>query len=85
MTEKEAAILDKKIETLKNKVFKIKHEYEDMLEQLNELIIQKHPERQEDQIKERLWKAYQHSNKDINLIIDFIENGPDEDDYAASF
>ena len=74
MTEKERQALDKKIEELEKKVSKVHVEYEAMLEELNDLLIQRYPERQEDAIKERLWNAYKKSNKDINFIIDFIEN-----------
>ena len=81
LTEKEIAALDKKIEALKPEVHKAHQQYETLLEQLSELIEARYPERQEDAIKERLWKAYKNSNKDIDLIIDYIENGPDDDDY----
>lgn len=81
MTEKEAAALDKKIEALKPKIRKAHRAYEDLLEQMNDLLIQRYPERQEEQIKDRLYQAYRQSNKDIDFIIDFIENAPDEDDF----
>lgn len=81
LTEKEIAALDKKIETLKPKVHKAKETYDTLIEQLASLIEARYPERQEDAVKERLWKAYKNSNKDIDFIIDFIENAPDEDDY----
>ncbi len=81
MTEKERQALDKKIEALEKKVSKVHIEYEAMLEELNDLLIQRYPERQEDAIKERLWKAYKKSNQDIDFIIDFIENSDDENDF----
>ena len=81
MTEKEQQALDTKIEALEKKVSKVHVEYEAMLEELNGLLIQRYPERQEDAIKERLWNAYKKSNNDIDFIIDFIENADDEDDF----
>lgn len=81
MTVKEAAALDKRIERLQDKIIKVKHEYEDMLEQLNDLMEQRNPEKKEEAVKERLWKAYSHSGKSLDFIIDFIENAPDDDDY----
>lgn len=81
MAEKEQQALDKKIEALKPKISKAHKTYEDLLEQMNELLIRRYPERQEDAIKERLWNAYKQSDKDIDFIIDFIENAPDEDDF----
>ena len=81
MTDKEAAALNKKISVLQDKIIKVKHEYEDMLEQLNDLMEQRNPEKKEEAVKERLWQAYSHSTKSLDFIIDFIENSPDEDDY----
>ena len=52
-----------------------------MLEQLNDLMEQRNPEKKEEAVKERLWQAYSHSTKSLDFIIDFIENAPDEDDY----
>ena len=71
----------KKIDLTEQKLLKAKREYDALLEQMNELLIQRYPERQEEQIKDRLYKAYQHSNKSIDFIIDFIENADDEDDF----
>ena len=81
LTDKEIAALDKKIELLTPKVHKAKETYDDLIEQLAALIEARYPERQEDAIKDRLYKAYTHSNKDLDFIIDFIENAPDDDDY----
>lgn len=81
MTDKEAVALDKRIEQLQDKIIKAKHEYEDMLEQLNDLMEQRNPEKKEEAVKERLWQAYQQSGKSLEFIIDFIENAPDDDDY----
>jgi len=81
ITEKEAAALDKKIEALEPKVHKAHQQYETLVEQLAKLIEQRYPERQEAAVKDRLYKAYANSNKDIDFIIDFIENAPDDDDY----
>ena len=81
MTEKERQDLDRKIEALEKKVSKAHVEYEAMLEELNSLLIQRYPERQEDQVKKRLWEAYRHSGKTVDFIVDFIENADDEDDF----
>ncbi len=47
------------IEALEKKMLKAKKEYDALLEQMNELLIQRYPERQEVAVKDRLWKAYQ--------------------------
>ena len=81
LTQKEIEILDKKIEELEPKISKAKKEYDDLINQLSELISQRYPERKEEAIKNRLYEAYKRSNKTIDFIIDFIENAPDEDDF----
>lgn len=81
LTEKEIAALDEKIAALEPKVHEAKRTYDDLIEELAKLIEARYPERQEDAIKDRLYQAYIHSNKDIDFIIDFIENADDEDDY----
>lgn len=81
MTTKEIAALDKKMEALKPKISKAKKTYDDLVEQYAVLLERRYPERKEDAIKEKLYKAYKSSNKDIDFIVDFIENAPDEDDY----
>lgn len=68
MTDKEAAAPDKKISVLQEKIIKVKHKYEDMLERLNDLMEQCNPEKKEEAVKERLWKAYQHSTKSLDFI-----------------
>ena len=53
----------------------------DLVGQYAALLEQRYPERQEDAIKDRLYQVYKNSNKDIDFMVDFIENAPDEDDY----
>ena len=47
MTDKERASLDKRIEQLQTKEYKKKREYDDLLDQLSDLLDQRYPERQE--------------------------------------
>ena len=81
LSQSEITALDEKIAALEPKVHEAKRTYDDLIEELAKLIEARYLERQEDAIKERLYKAYTHSNKDIDFIIDFIENAPDDDDY----
>ena len=78
MTEKEQQALDKQIEATERKLLKTKKEYDDLLDRMNDLLTRRYPERQEAAIKERLWKAYQNSHKDIDEIVEFMEEGPDD-------
>jgi hypothetical protein len=50
---------------------------------MSELLDQRDPERREEAIKNRLYDAYRRSGKNVDFIIDFIENADDEDDYWA--
>ncbi len=81
LTPEEIASLDKKIASLESKVFKAKEDYDELIEQLSELVRQRYPERQEEAVKDRLYKAYKRSGKSIDFIIDFIENADDEEDF----
>ncbi len=81
MTQKEIDSLDKEIEALGPKISKAKKDYDDLINQLSELISQRYPERKEEAIKDRLYEAYKRSNKTVDFIIDFIENASDEDDF----
>lgn len=79
MTPKEIAALDKKIEKLKPKLHKADAEYNALAEQMSALLEQRYPERKEEAVKQRLYDAYKKSGKTLDLIIDFIENAPDDD------
>ena len=48
MTEKKMAALDQQIERLQAKISKLKHEYDVLLEELNELMAKRYPEKQEE-------------------------------------
>ncbi len=81
MTPKEIAALDKKIEKLKLKLHKAGAEYDSLCEQMSALLEQRYPERKEEAVKQRLYEAYKKSGKSLDLIINFIENAPDDDDF----
>ncbi len=83
MTQKEKDVLDKKIEALKPKISRAKDTYDSLLTEMSELLDQRYPERREEAIKNRLYDAYRRSGKNVDFIIDFIENADDEDDYWA--
>ena len=79
MTEKEQQTLDKQITLTEQKLLKAKKTYDALLNQMNDLLTRRYPERQEAAIKERLYHAFLNSNKDIDEIVEFMEEGPDED------
>ena len=78
MTEKETAALDKKIESTEKKLLAAKKTYDSLLNQMNDLLTRRYIERQEAAIKERLYNAFRNSNKDIDEIVEFMEEGPDD-------
>ena len=58
MTEKEQQALDKQITLTEQKLLKAKKEYDTLLNQMNDLLTRRYPERQEAVIKERLYHAF---------------------------
>ena len=83
LSEKEIAELDKKIEDLQNKVYKVKKEYDSLTDQLSDLLIRRYPERQAEYIKDVLYDAYSRSHKSLELIVSYMlsENLDDEGAY----
>lgn len=72
--KKRLASLDRKIERLQGKVAKAHAEYEALIEELSDLLTERYPERQEEYIKDALYKAYQKSNKSLEMIVSFMLN-----------
>ena len=82
LSEKEKKTLDKKMEALKPKISKAKQQYEELVSLYAELLDQRHPEQQEEQVKETLFRAYLKSERTLEEILAFME-GYDEDDFLA--
>ena len=81
LTEKEKLELGKQIARLEPKVFKVREEYEKLLDQLAELHDRRHPERREKAIKETLYKTYLKSQKSLEQVINYMmRRSSDEDD-----
>ena len=65
MTEKEQQTVDKQINLTEQKLLAAKKTYDTLLNQMNDLLIRRYPERQEAAIKERLYHAFLNSNKEV--------------------
>ena len=79
LTEAEKKKLDRKIEQLVKRISKIHQEYDTLTEELEEVLLERHPERREERIKETLYHAYQKSSRSMEEILVFMES--DEGDF----
>ena len=79
LTEAEKKKLDRKIEQLEKRISKIHQEYDTLTEELEEVLLERHPERREERIKETLYHAYQKSSRSMEEILVFMES--DEGDF----
>lgn len=71
--KKRIEALDKEIESLQDKVFKAKSEYDALVEQLLELVEQRYPERKEEHLKETLYNAYRKSDWSLEEVLSFLD------------
>lgn len=86
MSEKELIEADKKklnqkIEQLKKKVSKAREEYDALIEELEQLLLERYPERKEENIKKTLYAAYQKSHRSMEEILAFMEGRDDDIDW----
>ena len=77
LTEAEKKKLDRKIEQLEKRISKIHQEYDTLTEELEEVLLERHPERREERIKETLYHAYQKSSRSMEEILVYkdVRNG----------
>ncbi len=75
LTEKEKMeLLDKKIEQVQEVVFEKHREYQKAADELKKLLDERHPERIVEEKKQKLYDAYLESGRDLDEIIDLIQN-----------
>ena len=82
LPEKEKKALDKKLQALEPKLFKAKQQYDVLSEEYHELWNRRHPEKQEEYVKETLYKAYLHSRRTLEEILIYMAMPGDEEQYA---
>ena len=70
--------LDKRIEKLQDQISEKRREYDTLTGELQKLLDERRPERNEERVKSRLYDAYLHSERSLDEILAFME-GRDED------
>lgn len=73
--------LDKQIKRLEDRIVVKRHEYDALVEKLDQLLSERYPERNADTIKEKLYKGYVSSTRSMDEIMAFIEGRDDEIDW----
>lgn len=78
LSEKEKAVLDRKMEQLKPKMAKAKNTYDSLVSQYRELLELRYPEKKEERVKEALYQAYCESSRSLEDILAFMESDRDD-------
>ena len=69
--------LDRKIESLKKKLSVNYDEYNRLTEQLEKLLVERYPERKEENLKEALYKAFKESGMSFDELLDILNDCKD--------
>ena len=76
--KKRLDMLDRKIERVVKKISTNRDEHEILIEELKKLQEERYPERETENVKEVLYKAYNKSDRSMEEILAFLE-GRDDD------
>lgn len=69
--------LDRKIESIKKKLSVNCDEYNRLTEQLEKLLVERYPERKEENLKEALYKAFKESGMSFDELLDILNDCKD--------
>lgn len=69
--------LDRKIESIKKKLSVNRDEYNRLTEQLEKLLVERYPERKEENLKEALYKAFKESGMSFDELLDILNDCKD--------
>ena len=69
--------LDRKIESIKKKLSVNRDEYNRLTEQLEKLLVERYPERKEENLKEALYKAFKESGMSFGELLDILNDCKD--------
>lgn len=72
LSDQEKKALEQEMEQLEPRMFKAKKEYEAIVAQYAKLLERRYPEREEERIKDTLYKAYQKSERTLEEILAYI-------------
>lgn len=81
LPEKEKRALDRKLEVLKSKLYKAKQQYDALAYEYKELWDKRHPEKQQEYVKETLYQAYLHSQRSLEDVLIYMAMPDAEDQY----
>jgi ribosomal protein S4 len=81
LTEADRKKLDRKIGQLKRKVSETREAYDALVEELEQLLLKRYPERKEENIKKTLYAAYRKSHRSMEEILAFMEGRDDDIDW----
>lgn len=82
LSEKEKKTLDRKLQALEPKLQKAKQQYDALADEYKELWDQRHPEKQQEYVKETLYQAYLHSQRSLEQVLIYMAMPDVEDQYA---
>ena len=79
LPEKEQQALDRKLAALEPKLHKAKKQYDALVDEYKELWDKRHPEKQQEYVKETLYQAYLHSQRSLEEVLIYMAM-PDVED-----
>lgn len=82
LPEKEKEELDRKLQALEPKIQKAKQQYDALIDEYKELWDKRHPEKQQEYVKETLYQAYLHSQRSLEQVLIYMNMPDAEDRYA---
>lgn len=82
LPEKEKIALDRKLEALEPKLHKAKQQYDALVDEYKELWDKRYPEKQQEYVKETLYKVYHHSQRSLEDVLIYMAMPDVEDRYA---
>lgn len=78
LSKEEELALDRQLEQLEPQIADAKRKYDALVSQYAELFEKRHPEKQEDHIKETLFRAYQKSDRTMEQILTYMAGAEDD-------
>ena len=72
LPEKEQKALDRKLAALEPKLQKAKEQYDTLADEYKELWDKRHPEKQQEYVKETLYQAYLHSQRSLEEVLIYM-------------
>ena len=84
LPEKEQKALDRKLAALEPKLHKAKEQYDALADEYKELWDKRHPEKQQEYVKETLYQAYLHSQRSLEEVLIYMAMPDVEDRFNSN-